>query len=425
MRQFACICDRRRDFESRFRRRWRSRRTRRRATRFLWSSRWSALSSPSRWRRCRRWSSLATATSSTTTRMLRAQVRCTGCARRARWRRWWCSCLLVRLSCRCRLVLFQIALDEARMLLDLIFRNAHLQQILQHSLHSRIRKIDARRIRSTPVRLSGRACTLLRMNLNSSGRDNTLRRLPVRRTVPIATEKPSEPTLPTTTSPSPSNRSRLLRPSKPTLRRPMRKRPASRILMRILLPLIHLLLELLRLLLIRKAQPKAALLALERVEEHAVLEVLEGVEDFLVPDDAAVGLADVHQLDPEGVAHEVVGEDRGALEAGVLPLWAAGEGDVEFGDRDGVDLVGGFGDGALDRLLLVVAEDRRHSEILDSVRGAGQYVEYRRSSTRIYVLVSCSEVSVELAVHCETRRGLGESEASLVKGASEEGSGEA
>lgn len=140
----------------------------------------------------------------------------------------------------------------------------------------------------------------------------------------------------------------------------MRERLAPGILMRILLPLVHLLLELLRLLLIRKAEPETALLALERVKEGAVLEVLEGVVDLLVPDDAAARGADVDELDPEGVAHEVVGEDGGALQAGVLPLRAVGQGDVEFGDGDGVDLVGRFGDGALDRLLLVVAQDRGH-----------------------------------------------------------------
>ena len=53
--------------------------------------------------------------------------------------------------------------------------------------------------------------------------------------------------------------------------------------MRILLPLVHLLLELLRLLLVREAQPEHTLLALEAEEEDAVLVVGEGVVDLLVP----------------------------------------------------------------------------------------------------------------------------------------------
>ena len=114
----------------------------------------------------------------------------------------------------------------------------------------------------------------------------------------------------------------------PRLRRPARKRLVPRILMRILLPLVHLLLELLRFLLVRKTQPEHALLALEAEEEDAVLVVLEGVVDFLVPYHAAIGRGDVDELDPEGVADCVVGENCGALQAGVRPSCAIGVGDV-------------------------------------------------------------------------------------------------
>ena len=81
----------------------------------------------------------------------------------------------------------------------------------------------------------------------------------------------------------PTRRLLLLLPTIPRLRRPARKRLTPRILVRILLALIHHLLELLRFLLFGKAQPKHALLALEAEEEDAVLVVLEGVVDFLVP----------------------------------------------------------------------------------------------------------------------------------------------
>lgn len=51
------------------------------------------------------------------------------------------------------------------------------------------------------------------------------------------------------------------------------------------------------------------------------------------------------------------------MEAGVGPLGAVGGvGDVEFCDGDGVDFVGGFGDGAFDGLFVVVGENRGHGE---------------------------------------------------------------
>lgn len=105
----------------------------------------------------------------------------------------------------------------------------------------------------------------------------------------------------------------LMPTSIPRLRRPTSKRPTPRILMRILLPLIHLLLKLLRLLLIRKTQPRQTIFQLKRMEECPVLVILEGVVDLLIPEDTSVRRADVYELDPEGVAYEVVGEDSGAL----------------------------------------------------------------------------------------------------------------
>lgn len=60
------------------------------------------------------------------------------------------------------------------------------------------------------------------------------------------------------------------------------------VLVCILLAFVHLLLELLGFLLICKRQAGETVLKLECVEEGAVLVVLEGVVDFLVPDDAAI-----------------------------------------------------------------------------------------------------------------------------------------
>ena len=58
--------------------------------------------------------------------------------------------------------------------------------------------------------------------------------------------------------------------------------------MRILLPLVHLLLELLGLFLVHKRQTSHALLQLETVKEGPVLVVGEGVVDLLIPEDSSV-----------------------------------------------------------------------------------------------------------------------------------------
>jgi len=63
---------------------------------------------------------------------------------------------------------------------------------------------------------------------------------------------------------------------------------------------------------------------------------------------------DVDHLDPEGVADEVVGEDYGALQAGILPSVVIRVCNVQLGDSDGVDLVGRLGDPSLDILLVIV-----------------------------------------------------------------------
>ena len=60
------------------------------------------------------------------------------------------------------------------------------------------------------------------------------------------------------------------------------------VLVCILLAFVHLLLELLCFLFICKRQAGQTVLELKGVEEGSVLVVLEGIVDFLVPDDAAV-----------------------------------------------------------------------------------------------------------------------------------------
>jgi len=122
----------------------------------------------------------------------------------------------------------------------------------------------------------------------------------------------------------------------------------------ILLTFIHLLFELLCFLLVSKGQAGQTVLELKGVEKGTVLVVLEGVVDFLVPDDAAIRRRDVDHLDPKSVADEVVGEDYGALQAGILPSVVVWICNVQLCDSDSMDLVGSLGDLSLDILLVVV-----------------------------------------------------------------------
>lgn len=85
------------------------------------------------------------------------------------------------------------------------------------------------------------------------------------------------------------------------------KRSAARILVRVLLPVVHLLLECLGLLFVGEREPRHAILELEGVEEDAVLVVSKCVVDFLVPEHATACRRDVDKLEPECVADQVVG----------------------------------------------------------------------------------------------------------------------
>jgi len=99
------------------------------------------------------------------------------------------------------------------------------------------------------------------------------------------------------------------------------------------------------------------------VEERPVLVVGECVVDLLIPQNTSVGGRDVHELDEVGVAHEIIGEDRSALQAGVCPsvavVWVS---NVELRNGDSVNLVGSLRYGTLDSLLVVVREDGGHGD---------------------------------------------------------------
>jgi hypothetical protein len=78
------------------------------------------------------------------------------------------------------------------------------------------------------------------------------------------------------------------------------------------------------------------------------------------PDSRVCTYRDVHHLQPEGVADQVVREDGRALQPRVGPSVPVRVGNVQLRDGDGVDLVRRLGDGALHRLLVIVRENRRH-----------------------------------------------------------------
>ena len=59
-------------------------------------------------------------------------------------------------------------------------------------------------------------------------------------------------------------------------------------LARVLFPVVHLLQELLRLLLVDERQPSQALLKLKRVEKDSILVVVPCIVDFLIPDDTTI-----------------------------------------------------------------------------------------------------------------------------------------
>lgn len=65
-----------------------------------------------------------------------------GCDWRGRGRCFCCPFLFVGFGCCGGLVLLEIALDEAGVLFDLVFCDAHLFEILQHVLHSRVCQIN-------------------------------------------------------------------------------------------------------------------------------------------------------------------------------------------------------------------------------------------------------------------------------------------
>ena len=92
-------------------------------------------------------------------------------------------------------------------------------------------------------------------------------------------------------------------------------RPSKRLflrgLARVLFPVVHLLQELLRLLLVDERQPSQALLEFKRVEKDAVLVVVPRLKDLLVPYHAAIpSLYRVSLFAPSGQQKKKEVEER-------------------------------------------------------------------------------------------------------------------
>jgi hypothetical protein len=148
------------------------------------------------------------------------------------------------------------------MLLDLVLCNAHLQEILQHSLDSGVVQINTCCIGATGCcRLSRRRRWCVRIvNFQTPRRNDALSRRLRCGATPVATTQQraqaKAAVVLSTASTGSTNWSVLLLTAERGLRRPTRERLALGIFVRILLPLIDLLLELLCLFLIRKAETR-------------------------------------------------------------------------------------------------------------------------------------------------------------------------
>lgn len=130
--------------------------------------------------------------------------------------------------------------------------------------------------------------------------------------------------------------------------------------MRVLLSLIHLLLELLGLLVVGEGEASQASFQFEGVEEDAVLVVGKALEYLLIPDHAAVCGRQIHEFDPEGVAYQIVGQDGSTLQTGVGPSLRVGMCNIEPCYSDGMNLVGRLGDYFLDRSSVFSFDQGRH-----------------------------------------------------------------
>lgn len=108
-------------------------------------------------------------------------------------------------------------------------------------------------------------------------------------------------------------------------------------------------------------KPHQAVLNLKRVEELAVLVVLEVDVELLVPEHTAAA-GDVDHFQEKRVAHKIVGQHNGAHQPGVGPCGGIGVGHVEPGYGGINHLVGRFGNDPFD-LFLVSGSEYTHGKV--------------------------------------------------------------
>ena len=180
------------------------------------------------------------------------------------------------------LALLDVELDEVSVLLNLVLGDAHGQQLLEQRLPRGVARVDCRG-------LCGR---------DDGWGDDGLRLLVVG-LVPVAEDAAQQAV-------------GLLRAGAGGGAQGA-KGLVPGVLGRVLLAVVHLLLEGAGLLLVGEGEGGQAAVDLKGVEEDAVLVVGKLVVDLLVPQHAALGGRDVDQLEPEGVADQVVGQHGGAL----------------------------------------------------------------------------------------------------------------
>jgi hypothetical protein len=182
-------------------------------------------------------------------------------------------------------VLFEVGLNEACVLLQLVLGDAHGQQLIEDLLHSRIGHVEVvRRRRAGGCGLDGH---LARRYDGLGWRLGRLR-------VAVSRQQITQAKARFARSGNSIHRGSIAWRNDAgrvtmSLSDGTAKGLVSRILVCILLALVHLLLELLCFLFVGKGQTGQTLFELKGVEKGAVLVVLERVVNLLVPDDTAVG----------------------------------------------------------------------------------------------------------------------------------------
>ena len=238
--------------------------------------------------------------------------------------------------------------------MNLILRDPHSEQILDDALYSRIVEIDAAGIGLLAVHTRTPMKVVI-VCLCAWRRTGVLHGLVCSRTTAPVTKKSAKHSM--ALSNVGAHRGYRLPCTIPRLRWSAREWLVSGVLVRLLLPLVHLLLERFRLFLVGETESKHAVFAFETVEERPVLVVLEGVVDLEVPEYTSIGRANVNEFDPKCVAHEIVGEHRSTVQPTVGPSCTIRVGNVEFGDGDSVNLVRRLRDRSFHNLLFLIRED--------------------------------------------------------------------